>query len=157
MSMRKIKNSVTMLSMMFIGLLAVLISNSQVLRADTGCTQKSLTGAYVFAVNGFLTTQTPPQTINAFYPVAASGTLSFDGHGKVSRALTFTFGGQSFPIADSGTYDVKLNCTATANFPATGETFALTIANEKTVTFINTTNGAVGAGTLIKQRAGEEQ
>ena len=55
-------------------------------------------------------------------------------------------------MADSGTYQVNSDCTAAANFPATGETLDLVVVDEQTATFINATTGAVGAGTLLRQR-----
>jgi len=102
--------------------------------------------------NGFITFETPPQRIGAFYPVAVSGTLTFDGVEKVSRAFVFSFAGMPSPVNDSGTYQVNSDCTASANFPGTGETFDLVVVDKKTATFINATTGAVGAGTLIQQQ-----
>jgi hypothetical protein len=122
-----------------------------VVKAEAGCTNASLISAYALAINGFVTNQSPPQLIRAFYPVAASGTLTFDVKGNVSRALVFSFAGAAFPVADSGTYEVQSNCTASASFPATSETFDMVVVDKRTATFINATSGAVGAETLIKQ------
>jgi len=127
-------------------------SRSSVMKAAAGCTNRSLKGAYALAINGLITLQTPPRQIGAFYPVAVSGTLTFDGVGNVSRAFVFSFAGVPSPVADSGTYQVNPDCTASANFPATGETFDLVVVDKQTATFINATTGAVGAGTLLRQR-----
>jgi len=58
-----------------------------------------------------------PQRIGAFFPLAAAGTFSFDGHGNAFRSFTLSFGGQIFPgSSDSGPYTVKSDCTASATF-----------------------------------------
>ena len=120
--------------------------------SGSGCTNKSLKGAYATAINGLIASQSPPQLIGAFYPVAVSGTLTFDGVGNVSRAFVFSFAGLPSPVNDPGTYQVNLDCTASATFPATGETFDLVVVDKQTATFINATTGAVGAGTLMRQQ-----
>jgi len=129
-----------------------LAGRSSVIKAAAGCTNTSLKGAYATAINGFITGQAPPQQIGAFFPVALSGTLTFDGAGNVLRAFEFSFGGIPSPVKDSGTYQVNSDCTASANFPGTGETFDLVVVDKQTATFINATSGAVGAGTLMRQR-----
>jgi len=125
---------------------------SSVMKAAAGCTNKSLKGAYATAINGFITFETPPKLVGAFYPIAVSGTLTFDGVGSVSRAFVFSFAGVPSPVNDAGTYQVNSDCTASANFPATSETFDLVVVDKQTATFINATSGAVGAGTLIRQQ-----
>ena len=122
-----------------------------VVKADAGCTNASLKGAYATAINGLITFETPPQRIGAFYPVAVSGTLTFDGVKNVSRAFVFSFAGTASPVNDEGTYQVNSDCTASASFPATGETFDLVVVDRQTATFINATTGAIGAGTLRRQ------
>ena len=129
-------------------------SRSSVMKAAGGCTNTSLKGAYATAINGLIASQTPPppQQIGGFFPIALSGTLTFDGVGSVARAFVFSFAGLVSPVNDSGTYQVNSDCTASANFPATGETFDLVVVDKQTATFINATTGAVGAGTLLKQK-----
>lgn len=143
-------------ALVVLALVPVLTSYIRVVQAGAGCTNASLNGAYALAINGFVTGQTPPQLIDAFYPIAVSGTLTFDGNGNVSRAFVFSFGGLPSPVADSGTYRVQSNCTAAASFPATGETFDLVVVDKRTATFVNATSGASGAGTLMKQRPDED-
>ena len=138
--------------LLILSLWPMFAGHRSVMKAAAGCTDTSLKGAYATAINGFITGQAPPQQIAAFFPVAASGTLTFDGAGNVLRAFEFSFAGITSPVMDSGTYQVNSDCTASANFPGTGETFELVIVDKQTATFINATSGAVGAGTLMRQR-----
>src|SRR3974377_666774 len=137
--------------MLILSLWPTIASRRMVIKANTGCTNRSLTGAYATALNGLITFQTPPQQIGVCSPVAVSGTLTFDGQGNVARNFIFSGGGLASPVNDSGTYQVNSDCTASADFPATGETFDFAVVDKKTATFINANSGASGAGTLIKQ------
>lgn len=140
------------LALVILAVTAVIGGSATYAHADGGCTNRSWRGAYVVAVNGFRTFQLPPQLIGAYGPVAVIGTMTFDGIGTVSRSLTVSYGGQDFPVIDSGTYSVNSDCTGLASFAATGEVFSLVSVNKKTISLVTATPGASGAGTLVKQQ-----
>ena len=121
----------------------------------TRCTDDALEGVYVFNGSGLGTFQTPPQTTDAFFPVAVSGTWAFDGKGNVTRALSLNFAGLPGPYDDTGTYQVDADCSASAYFPSDSEGFQLLVVDPKTIAFGVNTVGRLGAGVLLKAQEGD--
>ena len=120
--------------------------------ADQGCKDQDWHGTYVVSINGFRTSQTPPQLIPAFAPIAVIGTFAFDGAGNVSRSIAVSAGGQDFPLSDAGTYSVNPDCTGSVFFGDVGETFALTTIDGKTISIVTASQGESGAGLLVRQQ-----
>ena len=116
------------------------------------CNSHTLRGVHIFNGNGLGTFQNPPQTADAFFPVAISGTWTFDGEGIVSRSLALSFAGYPGPYDDSGSYQVNSDCTALVYFPSDTETFQLIVIDEKRAVFGVAALGRLGTGTLIKQQ-----
>ncbi len=116
------------------------------------CNSHTLTGVFVFTGNALGTFQNPPQAVDAFFPVAISGTWTFDGEGIVSRSLTLSFAGYAGPYDDSGTYQIHPDCTASIYFPSDTETFELIVVNKERAVFGVTAVGRLGTGNLIKQQ-----
>lgn len=135
-------------------LFTTLICASRAL-ADEGCTNQSWRGTYVVSINGFRTSQPPPQLIGASAPVAVIGTFVFDGVGNVSRSITVSAGGQDFPLSDVGKYSVNADCTGQASFADVAEAYALTTEDGRTISIVTATPGEAGAGTLVKQHVRE--
>jgi hypothetical protein len=121
------------------------------------CSAESLRGAYIYRGDGLSAGQdpfqNPPLLIDGFFPVSFVGSWIFDGHGGISRSLPVAnFGGFNFgPYADTGTYQVNADCTASAYFPNDVESFDLIFIDSKTVVFEVVTAGRMGVGTIVKQ------
>jgi len=115
------------------------------------CSTESLRGVYVFNTNGLGTFQTPPQQTDGFFPVSAAGGWTLDGKGGVSRSLSLNFAGFPGPYVDSGTYQVKSDCTASAYFPTDTEPFQLILIDSRTIVAGVVVGGRTGSGTLVKQ------
>ena len=134
--------------------LAVLLAGKQnIVQADPGCTVSTIAGAYGFALNGLVSGsfKGQPQRIGAFFPLAAAGTFSFDGHGNAFRSFTLSFGGQIFPgSSDSGPYTVKSDCTASATF-SDGTWNMVIVGHGKEIKAINATPGVLVEGVLTRQ------
>jgi len=125
---------------------------AQVNGGEDACSLSSLRGAYVVSINGFKTSQAPPQfTISAFSPVMVIGTFTFDGGGNVSRALTVSVAGNPLPVADTGSYQINPDCSGSASFSTDTETFGFNFVDSRSLAIVTTTPGEPGAGTLVKQ------
>lgn len=135
-----------------VSVLMVIVGHRTTLRAESGCGPSRVAGPYGFAVNGLFSPAATPQPIGNFIPLAAAGTLSFDGRSNVARSLTVSFGGAVSQITDSGNYTIGSNCTGSAVFPGDGETWALVeVSSGKEIKFTIATSGHVLAGTLTRQ------
>jgi hypothetical protein len=117
------------------------------------CTVSSLRGAYVFSASAFRTFQPAPQfAIGAFFPVVLIGVYTFDGAGTVARSLIVgAAGGQPFPVADSGTYQLNPNCSGSVAFPAQSETLSFNVVDSRSIVIVTSTPGESGVATLDKQ------
>lgn len=121
---------------------------------DQSCDLRRLRGTYVFNGSGWGAFQDPPVQVDGFFPVAVSGFWIFDGKGSVSRNLNLSFFGLAFPYEDTGTYQVKPDCSASAYFTSDLEPFEMIFVDNSTLfTSAGTVPGVsrVGAATLTKQ------
>lgn len=117
------------------------------------CSTESFRGIYIFNLNGLGTFQNPPQLMDAFFPGSVVGSWTFDGKGGVSRSVALSLAGSPGPYADSGTYQVNSDCTASAYFPNDVEPFQLIFIDSRKIAVgvVALAPWRVGAGTLIKQ------
>jgi hypothetical protein len=103
------------------------------------CSNESLSGTFVFTVNGFAASalfgigNAPPTSLDAYFPAAIVGNWYVDGSGGVTRSLMLNFGGSAFPYGDQGTYDIASDCTGSAFFPNDDEPFKLIFVDSKTI------------------------
>lgn len=139
-------------SVIVIASIGMLLGRQDVVQADDGCTDSTIAGTYGFALDGLVSNsyKGTPQRIGAFLPLAATGTFSFDGHGKASRSYTFSIGGQVSPASDSGPYKVHSNCTGSAVF-SDGTWKLVIVDHAKQIKAMNATPGVVVEGVLTKQ------
>ena len=139
--------------LMVMALTIVIVSSRKVAQASTeGCNNSSIAGIYGFAIGGLVSTtfDNNPQRMGDFYPLAAVGTFSFDGHGTSSRSITLSFGGQVFPVSDSGPYTVNPDCTASATY-SDGTWNLVIVSHGKEIKAMNTSPGTAVQGVLTKQ------
>jgi hypothetical protein len=113
------------------------------------CSASTIKGTYGFALDGLVSGSFhgDAQKIAEFFPLAAAGTFSFDGHGNASRAFTVSFGGQISPASDSGPYTVNPDCTGSATFTDGNWNFAIA-ENGSQINAINATPGILVEGVL---------
>jgi hypothetical protein len=125
-----------------------------IVHADVGCGPAMINNSYGFALSGLFdpSFNGTPEAIGSFVPIAGAGTFSFDGKSTVTRSFTLSFGGAIFPVTDSGTYSLSSDCTGSAVFPGSGETWNLVLTGGgKEIKTMITTSGRVLAGTLTRQ------
>ena len=70
------------------------------------CSFEKVAGSYGYTTNGFVAAS--PTT---FVPVAAAGTITFDGQGNVSGTQTRVVAGSALDETYTGTYSVNPDCT----------------------------------------------
>jgi hypothetical protein len=114
------------------------------------CSAAMFTGGYSYNVNGTIFSA---GTLAGFYSVV--GVLSADGIGSLSGTDAISQNGvvQSGRTY-TGSYLVQPNCTGTVTLNYAGQTasFAIAVSNSgDQVSFLQTTNGTVGAGTAMRQ------
>jgi hypothetical protein len=103
------------------------------------CSNKSLSGTFVFTVNGVAASALfgigngPSNSLDDYFPVAVVGNWYADGSGGVTRSLTVNFGASAFPYDDQGTYEIAPDCTGSAFFPNDNEPFKLIFVDSKTI------------------------
>ena len=103
------------------------------------CSNESLSGTFVFAVNGVAASALfgigngPSISLDAYFPAAVVGNWYADGSGGVTRTLMLNFGGSAFPYDDQGTYAIAPDCTGSASFPNDDEPFKLIFVDSKTI------------------------
>lgn len=89
--------------------------------AQSRFSARDLRGTYVFSFQGTLVNTQTAQPI----PIAALGTMTFDGEGKVTRAIRhLNLGGQIVRASATGTYTMTADGLGTATFtvvPMEGE------------------------------------
>ena len=90
-------------------LLSVGLSNAAAARADSACTNATLTGGFGIQSTGTLVEGGPGPA----GPFAANGLIKFDGNGNLTGNQTVSFNGTIAPFNSSGTYEVQEDCTLT--------------------------------------------
>jgi hypothetical protein len=120
--------------------------------ASEGCGVSTIAGVYGIATAGLVSASFSgnAQRIGGFYPLTAVGTYSFDGHGTSARSLTVSFGGQIFPVSDSGPYTVNSDCSASATY-SDGTWNLVIIGHGKEIKAMNTSPGVAVQGILSRQ------
>jgi len=134
-------------------LAVVIVGQHNVAQAsDEGCNASTIKGAYGFAIGGLVSPSFNgnAQPIGEFFPLAAEGTFSFDGHGTSSRSATLSFGGQIFPLSDSGPYTVNSDCTVSATY-SDGTWNMVIIGHGKEIKAMNASPGVAVEGVLTRQ------
>jgi len=91
--------------------------------AQSGCSNATLMGNYVFTYSGFNSKQNNYATE---LPIAAVGVGTFDGGGNVTFSYNDAFNGHigATTTPDAGTYAVNSDCTLTISDPAAAQTWA---------------------------------
>ena len=137
--------------MILLALCALWLSKRLPAQALGACSASFLSGPYSYAVNG---TQFVNGNLAGFYSVV--GVLTADGNGSVSGTDTVSENGiVQAGRTYSGTYSVQSNCSGTVTLSYSNQVvpFAIAIsANGEQVYFLQTTNGAVAAGTATRQQ-----
>jgi hypothetical protein len=136
-----------------VSLALVIVGQHNVAQAnDEGCNASTIKGAYGFAIAGLVSASFNgnAQQVGEFFPLAAEGTFSFDGHGTSSRSATVSFGGQIFPLSDSGPYTVNSDCTVSATY-SDGTWNMVIIGHGKEIKAMNATPGVAVEGILTRQ------
>lgn len=93
-------------------LLSVGLSNAPAARAESACTNATLTDGFGIQVTGPVLEGAPRPP----GPFAGNGLLNFDGNGNLTTSLTISLNGSIAPFKGSGTYNVEESCTLTAQF-----------------------------------------
>ena len=93
-------------------LLSVGLGNVPAVRADSACTNATLTGGFGIQSTGTLVEGAPGPA----GPFASNGLFKFDGNGNLTTRQTLSLGGAIVPFQASGTYEVEEDCTLTAKF-----------------------------------------
>jgi hypothetical protein len=91
--------------------------------AQSGCSNATLTGNYVFTYTGF---NSKKNNYATELPIAAVGIATFDGAGNATFSYSSAFNGHigATSTPDVGTYAVNSDCTFTMADPAAGQTWA---------------------------------
>lgn len=85
------------------------------------CSVATLNATYAFLTTGTLPVSTTTSGgIVPAQPIAAVGTITFNGLGGVSAVYTGQTAGIAFSASQSGTYAVNSDCTGTLNFTTSG-------------------------------------
>ncbi|HEX8782233.1 MAG TPA: hypothetical protein VF764_02610 [Steroidobacteraceae bacterium] len=114
------------------------------------CSNESLSGTFVFTVNGFAASELfgidngPTTSLDAYFPAAIVGNWYVDGSGVVTRSLVVDFGGSAFPYDDQGTYAIAPDCTGSAFFPNDDEPFKLIFVDSNTLVLAVVSTDAPG-------------
>jgi hypothetical protein len=139
-------------------LTGILLASGSILkvRAGSGFNNSSLSGTYGFAISGLTPIVPNPNKITSYDPTGAAGSWNFHGDGTFDGSDTLTRDGLVIPRTYSGTYSINPDGSGSCQFltPNTGVTHTriLEIVNQgNTVEFINTEEGNIVVGSLIKQ------
>jgi len=99
------------------------ITTLPVVHAQSGCSNATLTGNYVFTYSGFNSKRNNYATE---LPIAAVGIAAFDGGGNATFSYNSAFNGHigATTTPDVGTYVVNSDCSFTLADPAAGQTWA---------------------------------
>jgi hypothetical protein len=110
-----------------IAVIATLVTLTASTAYASDCTESTLNATYAFTDSGFAI----PHGRQVAVPVAALGTLVFDGAGNVSfGTLTLVFNGNVSSESGAGTYTVNSDCTGSISLTSgsiAGITFNLSI------------------------------
>ncbi len=106
----------------------------------TACVTATLSGAYTFSGNGFITSGSTIGGVNTL-----SGILNFDGAGAISGSWTVAANGVLTPVSVTGTYSVS-SCVATASLTDANGTaytmsFTITSADGANFSMVGTSSG----------------
>ena len=122
-------------------------------RGQYACSTASLTGPYVYSIEGFNISGT-----GSIIPAADSGMYTSDGNGHFRGADAISVGGTVVSRTVSGSYTVNSDCTGSAIFTDTLGNSAdldLFVANGGIqVRFIQTDSGIVLSGSARQQSSG---
>ena len=113
--------------------------------ADGECPRQNatLSGTYMSHGTG---------TVVDFGPVAAVGTITYDGKGNLINPFTVSFNGTISRITQTGSYTVNRDCTGTV--VQGGSHFDFVVAPDgSTVFWIETDAGTVVTGTAVRMKA----
>ena len=102
------------------------------------CSLSSVAGSYGYTTSGFVTSSAA-----TFAPVAAVGTITFDGYGNVSGSQTRVLAGSPLDETYSGTYTVNADCTGSFTVQVEPDTRTSTLD----VVWTDNTNSAVSVFT----------
>ncbi len=116
-------------------------------RAQTVCTNASLSGTYTYAFQALLAPAPQAKTVN---PAAAIGRVTFSGTGTLHDTMTSNSGGGAFSATVDGTYSVNADCTFTSEFGGSHQS-GLIVRGGKKIRVINTDPGVVLAFTADKE------
>ena len=98
---------------------------TQALTTQVPCSVGTLNATYAFLTTGSTPVSTSPPVIGPVVPaqpIAAVGTITFNGQGGVSAVYTGQTAGIAFSASQSGTYAVNPDCTGSINFTTSGST-----------------------------------
>jgi hypothetical protein len=115
------------------------------------CSASMFTGGYSYNVNGTIFNA---GALVGYYSVV--GVLTADGVGSVSGTDTISENGTVLSgRLFTGTYSVQANCSGTVTLNYVGQTpvsFSIAVSNSGSqVAFLQLSNGAVAAGTAMRQ------
>jgi hypothetical protein len=119
-------------------------------RATKVCSLETLEGRYSISFSGFGTSGAVPATINAFFPIAGVGLITFDGDGNLSDVGSTSRGGLVLPINVPGTYTVNSDCTGSLTTPHAHLNFVI-VSNGREIRALNVDQGAVILDNFVKQ------
>jgi hypothetical protein len=85
------------------------VTFSPVVHAQSGCTDANLNGNFGFTLTGFISFG--KNTSPTLMPAASVGLITFHGDGTFTTTYVNTRSGAALGETDTGTYDVKSDCT----------------------------------------------
>ncbi len=142
----------TALTISSIVVVAGVLGIASATQAQATCTNATLSGVHGFWLRGF-SQGSPVPASTASNPIAAVGTITFDGLGGWMASFTMSNNGTISTVSLSGTYTVGSDClgTLTTTSGGTGTTaFVIhSLGNERFIVWTNA--GQVVAGTSKKQ------
>src|SRR5579871_985944 len=118
--------------------------------AQSGCSLRSLRGAYGFTSIGFSSTTTRG---TAQFPVAAVGVVTFDGAGNASGSYTASFNGKANPESPyAGTYTINSDCSGLLTSTDGADNFAFVMVSDGAdVLLTDLSPGTTSSAELKKQ------
>jgi hypothetical protein len=112
------------------------------------CSEATLHGTYLFAVDGF------DITGNEQVPFAVAGLEVYNGNGKVRGVSSGNLGGEVFRKDPySATYTVEADCTGTFTFPDGTQVDLFIAPDGSMLTFVDVDPGTVGSGFELRGTA----
>ncbi len=102
-----------------LGLTALHGRSSDHVRAQSACSNATLSGTYGALVSGYLLVGSDGTPLAAPVPRFAINLITADGEGNITRAGTQNAGGTVSPNPGAGTYTVNADCTFTVTYAST--------------------------------------